>query len=487
MNRNQRHMERLHRRRKRRIILSVILGLMVITTCTLAAVSYFSTDVYKDEKEFEEYAREELNKSDQFIMEGQTKVDYQYGDPISYVVEYSVCDDKDIAAFRDSRVEEIKARYKETKDAEEAARAKESGKDEDYRPLEHALIVKAGVYQSERGVESLVIMETDNGEKNKEMARDGASIHTYQFLKGTGKVMVPRQIFNDSYREICSQYFADYFRKNYEKEELADDWEKYVAADENNFNKFALSDRGITFFFDEGTILKKSGGIVAAGMSLSDMGAGLREKPLERYIDPSRPMVALTYDDGPGGTAEARILACLKRYGEVATFFYLGNRVAGDSVNVKTAYDMGCEIGNHTWNHPKLTKLKPEELVKQFADTNAAIKAVTGADPTVFRPSYGITDENINRTSAMPVIMWTVDTMDWKDRDGKKVLASVSKEGDLDGKIILMHSIYESTADATELLIPYLREKGYQLVTVSELIRYKTGGEPQPGYIYRNF
>ena len=185
MNRNQRHMERLHRRRKRRIILSVILGLMVITTCTLAAVSYFSTDVYKDEKEFEEYAREELNKSDQFIMEGQTKVDYQYGDPISYVVEYSVCDDKDIAAFRDSRVEEIKARYKETKDAEEAARAKESGKDEDYRPLEHALIVKAGVYQSERGVESLVIMETDNGEKNKEMARDGASIHTYQFLKGT--------------------------------------------------------------------------------------------------------------------------------------------------------------------------------------------------------------------------------------------------------------------------------------------------------------
>ena len=72
MNRNQRHMERLHRRRKRRIILSVILGLMVITTCTLAAVSYFSTDVYKDEKEFEEYAREELNKSDQFIMEGQT-------------------------------------------------------------------------------------------------------------------------------------------------------------------------------------------------------------------------------------------------------------------------------------------------------------------------------------------------------------------------------------------------------------------------------
>ena len=67
------------------------------------------------------------------------------------------------------------------------------------------------------------------------------------------------------------------------------------------------------------------------------------------------------------------------------------------------------------------------------------------------------------------------------------MLASVSKEGDLDGKIILMLSIYESTADATELLIPYLREKGYQLVTVSELIRYKTGGEPQPGYIYRNF
>lgn len=460
---------------------------MVVTTCTLAAISYFSTDVYQDEDEFEEYAREELNKSDQFVMEGQTEIDYQYGKPISYVVEYGVCDDESVAAFRDSRIAEIKAKYKETKDTEEAARAEKAGKDEKYRPLEHALIMKAGVYKADSGVESLVIMETDNGEKGKEMMRDGAAVYTYQFLAGTGKVMEPHQIFADGYKEICSQYFTDYFRKAYKKDELKDDWEKYVAADENNFNKFALSDRGVTFFFDEGTILKKSGGIVAAGMSLADMGKGLREKPLERYIDPAKPMVALTYDDGPGGKAEARILGCLKKYGEVATFFYLGNRVAGDSGNVKTAYDMGCEIGNHTWNHPKLTKLKPDELAKQFSDTNAAIKAVTGSDPTVFRPSYGITNESINKTSAMPVIMWTVDTMDWKDRDGKKAFETVSKEENLDGKIILMHSIYESTADATELLIPYLREKGYQLVTVSELIRYKTGSEPQPGQVYREF
>ena len=87
----------------------------------------------------------------------------------------------------------------------------------------------------------------------------------------------------------------------------------------------------------------------------------------------------------------------------------------------------------------------------------------------------------------MPVIMWSVDTLDWKKRDGRKVFEYVSGMKDLDGKIILMHSIYDSTADATELLVPWLRENGYQMVTVSELIRYKQGAEPQAGSVYRLF
>ena len=198
-------------------------------------------------------------------------------------------------------------------------------------------------------------------------------------------------------------------------------------------------------------------------------------------------MVAITYDDGPGGECERRIIDCLRKNGAVATFFYLGSRVGSNPENAKAAYDMGCEIGNHTWGHPILTKLNESDLKKQLADTNEIIKSVCGAYPTLFRPSYGITNDKINSISGMPVIMWSVDTLDWKKRDGRKVFEYVSGMKDLDGKIILMHSIYDSTADATELLVPWLRENGYQMVTVSELIRYKQGAEPQDGSVYRLF
>ena len=114
-------------------------------------------------------------------------------------------------------------------------------------------------------------------------------------------------------------------------------------------------------------------------------------------------------------------------------------------------------------------------MAKQFKDTNAAVRAVIGTDPPVFRPSYGITSDAINKASGVPVIMWNVDTLDWKSRDATKVFNAVKKVKDLDGNIILMHSIYDSTAEATELIVPWLQKNGYQTVTVSELIKYKTG------------
>ena len=86
----------------------------------------------------------------------------------------------------------------------------------------------------------------------------------------------------------------------------------------------------------------------------------------------------------------------------------------------------------------------------------------------------------------MPAVLWSIDTLDWKTRDAQTTIQTVLEQAK-DGDIILMHDLYETTADASEVLIPELVNRGFQLVTVSELIRYKTGGEPQPGYIYRNF
>ena len=83
--------------------------------------------------------------------------------------------------------------------------------------------------------------------------------------------------------------------------------------------------------------------------------------------------------------------------------------------------------------------------------------------------------------------MWSVDTLDWESRNGTKVFNAVKKKGNLDGSIILMHSIHSSTADATELIVPWLKKNGYQTVTVSELIKYKTGKDPVDGKVYRTY
>ena len=124
-------------------------------------------------------------------------------------------------------------------------------------------------------------------------------------------------------------------------------------------------------------------------------------------------------------------------------------------------------------------------MKSEFSKTNKAIYNSIGEYPTVFRPPYGETDKFVNKMSKLPVILWTVDTLDWKYRNGKKVFNSVKKSGNLDGDIILLHSIHNSTADATEMLIPWLKEKGYQLVTISELVKYKTDKNLVDSKVYR--
>ena len=262
-------------------------------------------------------------------------------------------------------------------------------------------------------------------------------------------------------------------------------WEEYLQTSNEAFDEYVISDTDVTFFFKPGQVVDESLGVVYGVIPIHQAEVFVREKILKRYIDPSMPMVAITYDDGPGLEAEDRILDCLEANNVVGTFFYLGNRIEGKEDKIARAAKIGCEIGNHSWNHPVLTSLDTKDLKRQLDKTNEAIYKACGKYPTVFRPCYGISSDKINKMSEMPVIYWTVDTVDWESMNGKAVFNLVKRHKSLDGKIILMHSIHDSTADATELIIPYLKEKGYQFVTVSELIKCKTGKAPIAGKTYR--
>lgn len=206
-------------------------------------------------------------------------------------------------------------------------------------------------------------------------------------------------------------------------------------------------------------------------------------KVLADTIDPKKKMIALTFDDGPGIYTKD-IVKCLEKNNSTATFFVVGNRVNSYKGAVKDAYKAGCEIGNHGFNHSNLAKLSKESVVKQMRDTDKRVKKIIGKNTTVMRVPYGETGGSVKSAVGKPIVLWSIDTLDWKTRNKGKTVSAVMDHVK-DGDIVLMHDIHKETKDAVLELVPKLRKKGYQLVTVSELAKYR-GYKLKKGSVYRN-
>ena len=147
---------------------------------------------------------------------------------------------------------------------------------------------------------------------------------------------------------------------------------------------------------------------------------------------------------------------------------------------------LGCEIGNHTYAHTDLTSLKSaDEINKTIWETDEAIAELTGHGATVVRPPYGAYNELVQQTVDRPLILWSVDTLDWDDLDRRKTQRAIVTEA-YDGAILLMHDLFETTVEAVERAIPSLAKQGYQFVTVHELAQLH-GVELHYGVPYGDF
>lgn len=186
-------------------------------------------------------------------------------------------------------------------------------------------------------------------------------------------------------------------------------------------------------------------------------------------IDSSEKLIALTFDDGPYSPVTEKILDTLEKYDAKATFFVVGNRIASYAKSVKRANDLGCEIGSHTYSHKNLTKLNSNEMKSEIDKSNEEIKKITGKDISIVRPPEGAVNDTVKSSVKYPLIMWSVDSDDWKYKNAEKDYTEVMKDVK-DGSIILMHDLYPETAKAVERLIPALMVEGYKFVTVSELM-----------------
>ena len=191
--------------------------------------------------------------------------------------------------------------------------------------------------------------------------------------------------------------------------------------------------------------------------------------------DPDKPMIALTFDDGPSKHT-GRLLDIFAAHGGKGTFFVVGNLIENRSDTVERIALEGHQVAGHSWDHRQLTKLGSEELTHQIMATRAKIYETTGVDATVLRPPYGSVNEEVKNVCAqlgVTIVNWSMDTLDWKHKDADKIYNTIINEVK-DGDIILCHDLHGTTVDAMERVIPALIEQGYQLVTVSELL--KQGG-----------
>ncbi len=202
---------------------------------------------------------------------------------------------------------------------------------------------------------------------------------------------------------------------------------------------------------------------------------------LRKDLDADKPMVALTFDDGPYAPVTTKILKVAKKYDAKVTFFAVGNRLNTYKDTVKKAYEQGCQIASHTYEHQILTKVGPKQIKSQVSRVNTVLNKLIGCKTTALRPPGGGVNDTVRKYVGLPMICWNVDTEDWKSRNSTKVLSRCKNIAD--GDIVLMHDLYPSTANAVAKLIPRLVKKGFQLVTVDELFYYK-GIKLENGKVY---
>lgn len=202
-------------------------------------------------------------------------------------------------------------------------------------------------------------------------------------------------------------------------------------------------------------------------------------------LDPQKPMVALTYDDGPNPYSTPKILDTLEFYNAKATFFVLGNLASRYPAIVQRTASTGCLVGNHSWSHSNLPTLKEQDMLPQITWTDNEIRKATGSIASVMRPPYGNHNDKLREICQKPLILWNMDTLDWKYRSSSRV-ANTVLSGVKDGDIVLMHDIYSTTAKATETIVPELLKRGFQLVTVEELAKYR-GVTLEKGKTYTDF
>lgn len=457
--------------KKTRLIFIIVLVCFVLAGI-IFAISRFGggSDGYNDEASFKSYASSYLKDiGSKEVGEEKTKI--QYGEHASTAISYPVFKNKAATSAIEKDISATRKFFDQN--------YKKMGQDK-----KSALLIGYESYKTPEKVDGVAVRHTIREEDENGKVTMKSKVFTYNFSTKSGMAISSGGVFKGDYIKLSSDDIKAQLKDGSDGT-LKDNADKVIT---DNANHYILTGKGFKFFFNSGTIAPDSKGVLTAEIPYDKLKSAMRDDIGKgRIIDPKKPMVAITYDDGPSAEFTPQILDLYQKEGVVCTFFEVGknvDHVASSSKLLKRMLSMGCELGSHSYTHPNLFTLSPEKVKEEADKTRKAIEKASGQAPTVFRPPYGNANDKIAKIFDLPTINWSVDTLDWKTRDTQKIIAAVQSQKNLDGQIVLMHSIFKPSLEASKVLVPWLKSQGYQLVTVSELLQYKYNETPQKGKDY---
>lgn len=317
---------------------------------------------------------------------------------------------------------------------------------------------------------------------SSKLAHPITEFKTYVYDKKDKKLLTISDLLKEEEQEKLVPKIEQQLLTTYQDCLLLEEMQGYITPSTDYL--FTIDDRNLTIYFNPGIITSHDCGIIKVDIPVSELSLEIPltkdvfqpltfETPvqIEKVIDPTKPVVALTFDDGPSKYTK-EIIDILKEYDANATFFVLGNKVKLYQETIRQSIANGNEIGNHSYNHKQLTKLSVSELKEQIDKTQDILKQYTGYTPRLLRPTYGAINQKVRSNTDLSIVLWNIDPKDWKIKDSETIANNVlTKVSDRD--IILMHDTKKRTVEAVKIIVPALIEQGYQLVTISELEEVK--------------
>ena len=456
------------KKKRRKVIIARLITLLIIVALIAGGVlvvkKLLGNDGYDDQSSFEKYANTYYDSFDGDKQIGESRAIYKFGEPVSTAVDRPKLNQESenlsITDFLKGKADSFKVENQSLGQEEQAA-----------------LLIGYESYETPEKAESVAMHERqifNAGTDKQKIEVD--TVKCFNFSTKNGMTMIPSNMLKSGYEDVVRKMI---------KEAVDDKYKDNVK--DLDVSNFIMTDEGFRFFADGGKLAPKEEGVQRFDISYDELKDYMQDKIGENVIDPTKPMVAITYDDGPDANLTSVLLDTYEENNAVCTFFELGQNVAGvegaDKL-LKRELDLGCEIGTHSWSHPNLFTLSDAQIKQEADKSKSAIKEACGKEPTVFRAPYGNGNDHISKIFELPGFNWTVDTLDWKTLNKNSIMSEIKRFGNLDGQIVLMHSIHKPSIEATKELLPWLKSKGYQLVTVSQLMQYKYKEAPLQNKYY---